>query len=791
MTRGVFYRAALPAAPSSFLGAIRRRVRLVCADGVHSSEKTIEKAWHGDQHSPAGDHLRSATMHDHKLHHSKSAHVSVTRAALLSFSIAVCAQTSQGAEVDTRADAADSSDQLAEVVVSAEKRQSTVQETPISITAITGEDLEARGLTNLVSVTKEAPGISFRSAGPGQTEFEMRGVSSTGGSVGTVGFYLDETPFTPPSFGAIGKVVIDPNLYDLQSVEVLRGPQGTLYGAGSMGGTIRVLTKQPNLHEFDASADVTGSGTDGGGFNRSGDLMLNIPLINDVMALRLVGSTEYRDGWLDRIVVSPFPEPTNTGCVPQEGWAGCARGAVTAGPSRVIPRVNWERLNTLRPSLLIKPTDELSISISALYQRTTMGGYDNFDIPPGCDTGAPCGHYQPFDVAEPFSDLVRLLSTVIHYDTSTVGVTSATSYWTRNESQAQDASEALESALGPPFVSAPLAETDASKQLSEELRLASNGGGAFQWLVGVFYSDFKFVWDQSWYSDTFAIPTNPAGAIYVAHIPYDTKQYAAFTEESYKITSDLKFTAGLRAFRYQSDASTVYSGLLTPSGDGSNFYGSTNTSAHGLNPKFNLSYAPTHDLTLYGTAAKGFRPGGISEAFPQSCVPGLQAVGLTPAAAQSYGPDSLWNYELGEKARLMDGLSGTYTNAVISTGKYGITDGQPLLNIPKYTASLSLDYRKSLPADMTLTGHLSESVVGPEWDISYEQAQLPSYALMDARVALNRRQWTATLFVDNATNRLAIQTINNTFFSLNIPSLTRATMNQPRTIGVKIGWQLR
>jgi outer membrane receptor protein involved in Fe transport len=218
---------------------------------------------------------------------------------------------------------------------------------------------------------------------------------------------------------------------------------------------------------------------------------------------------------------------------------------------------------------------------------------------------------------------------------------------------------------------------------------------------------------------------------------------------------------------------------------------------------------------------------------------------LDPSAAHTYGPDSLWNYEVGEKARLLDGritinsdlfyirwhdiqqvipqncsfileqnagnartygpelelqakltdsltagLSGTYTNAEVDQPKLGLFVAQPLLNIPKYTAALTLDYRRALPGDLTLSAHLSESLVGPQWDTSYAVRHLSSYALTDGRVALSRGQWTAALFVNNATNRMAIQTINNTFFSLNIPSLTRATVNQPRTVGVKIAWQL-
>src|SRR5258707_4080520 len=127
---------------------------------------------------------------------------------------------------------------LEEVVVTAEKRESTVQKTPISITAISGADLQAQGISNLLSVAQQVPGVSFKTSGPGQTEFEMRGLTSTGGESPTVGFYLDETALTPPAMAQNGKVVIDPNLFDLNRVEILRGPQGTLYGAGSMGGTI-------------------------------------------------------------------------------------------------------------------------------------------------------------------------------------------------------------------------------------------------------------------------------------------------------------------------------------------------------------------------------------------------------------------------------------------------------------------------------------------------------------------------------------------------------------------------
>src|SRR6202046_369982 len=169
------------------------------------------------------------------------------------------------------------SDELQEVVVTAEKRESTVQKTPISITAITGADLQAQGVTDMVSVAQQVPGISFKTSGPGQTEFEMRGLTSTGGESPTVGFYLDDVALTPAAMAQNGKTVIDPSLYDLNRVEVLRGPQGTLYGAGSMGGTVKLISNQPDPRAFDASAELIDSGTDsGGGFNHTENVIVKL-----------------------------------------------------------------------------------------------------------------------------------------------------------------------------------------------------------------------------------------------------------------------------------------------------------------------------------------------------------------------------------------------------------------------------------------------------------------------------------------------------------------------------------
>ena len=225
---------------------------------------------------------------------------------------------------------------LEEIVVTAEKRESTVQKTPISMTAISQADIEAQGLSDLAQIAAETPGVSMKTSGPGQTEYEIRGLTATGGFSPTVGFYLDDAPLTAPAQAAQGKVVIDPDLYDLNRVEILRGPQGTLYGAGSMGGTIKLVTNAPQLNTVAVTAQTKESGTDGGGFNYGGSAMLNLPIAQDVAAIRFVGTYKYTSGWIDRIVLDPFPLETN---------GGTTRGDVLAAPVQAkYSDVNWEEL---------------------------------------------------------------------------------------------------------------------------------------------------------------------------------------------------------------------------------------------------------------------------------------------------------------------------------------------------------------------------------------------------------------------------------------------------------------
>lgn len=728
-----------------------------------------------------------------------------------------------------------------EIVVTAEKRNSTVQSTPISMTALSSAQLQARGVTDLQAVIRDVPGISMRTAGAGQTELEMRGLASSGGSSPTVGFYLDEVPLSPPAAALNGKVVIDPDLYDLNRVEVLRGPQGTLYGSGSMGGTIKLITNEPKLDRVEGSYDVNIGATQGGSLSGGGDLMINLPLVRNVLALRLVGTEKYTGGWIDRIAGgADFPLETGSGCGSSSGtWAGygCVRGNVDAASvSKETRDVNWARRTNVHGSLLFKPDSNFSITLNGVYQRTISGGYSEYD-----QGAAKLAHYQPYDFAEPFSDTFLLGAGTIKYDAGSVQITAATSYWHRVEQQTMDATELVQNLLALGSYPGPIGftERDTSRQFSQELRFSSRTSSPFQWVGGVFYSNLVSTWADNNTSAAYAdysvggAAENPEGIVYRSNNPYRMKQFAAFGEASYKLTPALKATVGLRYFYFKTHVDMFQQGIGTATGNALPTAIGVDTTASGVNPRFNLSYIPDPRLTIYGTVAKGFRPGGVSlPAPPQTC--GVQPI--------SYGPDSVWSYEVGEKAKLADGkvslnadfyvmnwngvqqvisppcgypytanagtaraygpeaelsvrpiedvvasLSGTITSAKIvsvAPGAAGVVNGQPILNIPAATLNASLSYTHHLKPDLTLTARVANSYVGRSYDIAYTQQRLPAYSLVDARFVLSHKAQNLTFFVSNLTNVHAQLTVNNTSFAWLTPSLTRVSTNQPRTFGL-------
>jgi outer membrane receptor protein involved in Fe transport len=540
--------------------------------------------------------------------------------------------------------AADQGGDVEEVLITATKRESTVQDTPISVTAISAADIANKGLTDFNSLAETVPGIAMRTSGPGQTEFEMRGLSSAGGNASVVGFYLDETALSSPAAAQLGKIVIDPNLYDLNRVEILRGPQGTLYGSSSMGGTVKVVPNAPQLNEYEVSGETVVSETgSGGGTNFTQNGMVNLPLGSEV-ALRLVGSSDSESGWLNRYVFAD-------GAVLNDGATGARPpGFYTAPLAETVSQANASSLDAFRATLLWRPADEISITPGFMWQHTHQDAPNAVDVngaPTNPTVPAAQGHYEIYDTPEPQDDRFTLGSLKIEWQLEHVLITSATGDWTRITLVSQDGTEENDGpsglgslgtaspydiaagGLGPtgPSPGGPgVQERDATQQLSEELRFTSTDKGPFQWQAGYYYQRLKTEWDL-WSINPQAIQYG-IGDIYIDYQPQTITQNALFGEASFAFADNWKATVGLRGYHYEYSETNsewgdftpygfanLLSGAPTIAGNTAPFNTASSGSASGVNPKFDLSWQMTPQQLWYFTAARGFRMGGTDQPF--------------------------------------------------------------------------------------------------------------------------------------------------------------------------------
>jgi outer membrane receptor protein involved in Fe transport len=763
--------------------------------------------------------------------------------------VALCLSLSGGmfAQIAAAQQARSDSGQLEEIIVTAEKRESTVQTTPISLTAVSGQDIQDRGLTDLGNLVQSVPGVSIRSSGPGMTEFEMRGVASTGGNSPTVGFYYDDTSLTAPSAANEGKIVISPSLYDLNRVEVLRGPQGTLYGSGSMGGTIKVVPNAPNPEAFDASAELVFGDTDHGGFDHAENAMVNLPFGGGLAALRIVGSYSRDAGWIDRVVIAPgeFPLPNGT-----------TRGDVLAAPVAAdYHDVNDVEKTSVRVSAVVNPVEGLSITPSFFYQKLSSGGLPYIDSDPGTDA-----HYQPYDISEAYTDTFKLSSINITYKTPILALTSITSYWSRNEPVTQDATESWTTGLGsyvngyyPPtgLGASSAIEYNPTHQTTEEFRISSVGDSSLKWLVGYYYEDFHSAWD-------IVFPSQNGAALFGSNnlfsyfSPMPIYQQSVFGEVTYNVTEPWAITLGARRYRYDAPVSLDQFGALTAT-----VVTETSERDQGVTPKISTSYQFTQDLMVYLTAAKGFRPGGGTGPVPTSgpttvnCEPQLQVeYGSNGAFVQgpiSFKSDNVWSYEAGEKWTLADKRvtvngalyfekwSGVQqTNALSSCGYVytanagnahvrggeleiqaivvpevivsgnvgyvhaalvssdlidaGFNPGTPIQDVPQWTSTVSAAWRHSLTDRLALTARLDNTYTGSRTDETYSINQLPSYDLTNIRAGVDAGHWNAVLFVNNVADKRALIS-DITQAAENIPTFNRIAVSQPRTAGIDLNYR--
>ncbi len=737
------------------------------------------------------------------------------------------------------ANAKSASNELAEIVVTAEKRSENLQNVPLSIAAYSGETLSETGVEDFATLAARIPGVSLISAGPGRSSYSIRGIASVGGNAPTTGFYVDETPIVP-SGGDGATATIDPDLFDLARVEVLRGPQGTLYGASSMGGTIRLITNQPNLTQQEGAVKLEGSDTAHGGGNVRLDAMVNIPLIDERVALRVVGTYKDLSGFIDRQIGIWAPNPDSLAGFP-------AYPVSPAQPSSVVHDVNTDKMFSVRTLLKIAVTDALTITPSVWLQDDQVGGPPNFDIPEGGSSDALVQN-RPFDISEAYSDRFTLSNLTVNYELGWGNFLSTTSYMQRQVTTPDDETEALEYNIPQgqfvPNAYAPVVNT---RELTEEMRLAfSPANWRLSGVVGGYFTNanrhyyvnyvtpgYNALFANSPTSIAFFGPGPLSDTNYSQHGDYSPKQFAAFTELNYQLNSRWRATAGVRW--YQLEYTTVrYEDGLSNGGPSVSNGSAKNT---GFNPKGEISYQATPDQLYYVTASKGVRPGGVntSNLAQKGCG---QDYG-------PYGPDSLWNYEGGAKTRwlggaltvnaaayyirwsdvqqgrtlpcsyqitenagsakvhgaelelqdavtvnLIFGAGVGFTKAVLAADAPSLDGvaGQQLENVPRWNGNASLKYLFTLMPGYSGFVRSDVRYVGksyPDFDRTDPATVQRAYAILDARAAVTHDRWEGNLFVDNVCDRRADL---SKFISDNYDASNRTRMftNRPRTIGISL-----
>ncbi len=552
---------------------------------------------------------------------------------------------------------------IEEIVVTANKLNAQkVLDIPVSIQAISGDSLQRAGSSAFIDIAGQIPGLSVQDLGPGDKKYVIRGINSTGDS--TAGIYYGEAVISGSNADDGGGFESDIRLYDLDRIEVLRGPQGTLYGASSMSGTIRFVPKSPDLNNLGGYLTMEGSETSHASGNYNFNGAINLPIIDGVLALRLVGWKVYDSGYINQTRVGT-------------GVTGLVNiGTATAPNYQLRPiagvgfvkGVNDDDVGGGRAVLRYQPTDNLTIDANYTSQTETSGGSSRY-TPAGVAafSGGPIAPAQGCDLCNtdvtrsPWSDNLKVFGLTVVYKTGAGTVTGTTNQFNRTTGFTFDSTPILVS-FGVP-VPAETLEPRTRKVNSSELRFASDLDSPVNFVVGGFREH------ESQDLAVQVITTNGNGLV---NGPFSSAtsadaldfpgvgntffgrtdqrndtQYAGFGEATWKITPAWTAVAGVRYF------TETLNGVQTQTHPFGGFPGAPNLvpihdpqeTFNKVTWKGNLSYKFSDSLLGYGTVSTGFRGGGlnaVSEPFEP-----------IPAA---YAPDSLTNFEVGAKGRLLDGL---------------------------------------------------------------------------------------------------------------------------------------
>lgn len=480
---------------------------------------------------------------------------------------------------------------LQEVIVTAQKRQQRDFDVPISLAVFDSQTLQRLQITSLQDLQLFTPGLTVQGGGA-QSRITVRGVSNLFGAGASVGEYIDEADITPTGYvGNLGYTGFDARMYDLQRMEVLRGPQGTLFGDGAMGGVIRFITNKPVLSRFEMSADVNALFTQDGAPSQRTEAMINVPLVPDTLGLRFAGEFDHEGGWIDQ-------------------------------PAADAKNINEETLTDLRLQALWTPAPQLALNVMEIIHRSAYG------LSEAEDENGNFAEVASLTVTPHATESYSLSNLTVSYQSAIAQVLSSTTYY----------SNALD-LINRGFTFYDLSDLELftakspynTHDFSQELRLSSAAHGPFYWSLGGFYKN-----QTNGYADPdgeligFSGPSGPLlpfainkGYIYGSR----SRSSAAFGDASYEMFRRLTIGAGVRYF---SDKESESQNIGTPPYATASF---TST-----DPRFFAQYRVTSHINTYISAAKGFRSGGFNS------IPGIAP----------YGPEDVWTYELGTKMRLLD-----------------------------------------------------------------------------------------------------------------------------------------
>lgn len=721
--------------------------------------------------------------------------------------------------------------QVSEVVVTAQKREERLLDVPVQVTTVGADTLTKQNLVQLQDFYTRIPGLQY--SGGRVTQLSIRGINSGGIANPTVAILVDDVQFGG-STGAGQPPIPDFDPGTLDHIEVLRGPQGTLYGAASLGGLIKYVTKAPSTSDFFGRVELGAAGVKGGDNGYSARGSLNVPLFQDKVAVLVSGFWRDDPRWLDNVNAT-------------------ARGA----------NINRKKTYGGRAAVLFRPVDDLSITLTAMKQRFNQEYNDLAES----NTTAVCVACQPAGSTaitsfEPlpangsdihnlnvaFSDgysTFELYTGRIEYDLHWADFTSITAWNKAFNVVNNDVTRVFGGLLLPPRpgtpangVSVGIANANETKKYSQEFRLSSPGGGKIDWLAGVFWTG-----EESQVPQTLTVYDASKSSVLVPYVgtgPQKYREAAAFGDVTYHFDDKLSVQVGARYA--ENKQSSVFTLKLTGPGlvfgpAGTRFARSSENAFTWL---ITPSYKITPDMMVYARVASGYRPGGPNT--------GITGVGAT------FDSDSVINYEAGFKGYVIPGVlsldiaafqidwkdiqlsntdavtqltflsnggkarsrgleaagvwrpmpgltvdaNATYTDAELvenlPVGNNTLTGakGDRLPFTPKWASSISVQQDFDLSDKLTAYVGASYAYIGERWSVFKTNAPaatrprytIPSYTTVDLRAGLNYdRAWDVTLFVRNLFDKDGIITSGNR----NGTNTPTARFVQPRTIGVTLG----